>query len=76
MVVLAQAFFSCTPEKNSRTPKLKKSETQENNSKLKEKSLFSGIFSPKLKDIFLKIAKSNSEGRKITHFFQIDDVLK
>ena len=56
--------------------KLKDTETQENNSKLKQKSSFSGIFGPKLKDIFQKIAKSNSEGRKMTHFFQIDDVFE
>ena len=75
-----QAFFLCTPQKNSRTPKLKKSETQENNSKLKQKSSFSGIFGPKFKRYILKnaqlIAKSNSQGKKITHFFQINNVFK
>ena len=33
---LGQAFL-CAPQKNSRASKLKKSETQENNSKLKQK---------------------------------------
>merc|ERR1719385_711720 len=41
---LSPGFSLSTPEKNSRTPQLKKSETQENNSKPKQKSSFSGIF--------------------------------
>ena len=43
---LSPGFSLSTPEKNSRTPQLKKSETQENNSKPKQKSSFSGIFGP------------------------------
>ena len=42
---------------NSRTLKLKKSETQENDSKLKQKSSFSGIFGPKFKKYILKNCK-------------------
>ena len=52
-LVLRQAFL-CTPEENSKTPKLKKLETQENNSKLKEKSSFLGILGPKFKRYILK----------------------
>ena len=43
VIHINQAFFLSAPEKNSRTPKLKKMETQEKNSN-KKKYPFSGIF--------------------------------
>ena len=74
---LPQAFFLCAPQKktqghkNSRNRKLKK--IIQNSSK---NLWFPAFLAQILKDTFGKIAKSNSQGRKITHFFQINDVLK
>ena len=77
---LRQAFF-CAPLKktqgrpNSRNRKLKKI-TQNSCKNLH----FPAFLDQNLKDTFWKIAqliaKSNSQGRKITHFFPINNVFK
>ena len=76
-ILLCKTGFFCAPPKktqghrNSRNRKLKKI-TQNSSKNLR----FPAFLDQNLKDTFWKIAKSNSQGRKITHFFQINDVFK